>query len=142
MSIFHKDNKTDDTEIKFKFLSDSVLKAFEQDGRKYCRLTASSNAEDLVGDVMSQKALEQMKSAAVGTVMFMNHSTNVPEDVFGTVAEVFVVELKQPTLNPDSVCAGLVRYFRGSIILWESTRRESGKRESNPRFPPFVFALV
>ncbi|MBK8147779.1 MAG: hypothetical protein IPK58_06060 [Acidobacteria bacterium] len=43
-------------EIKFKFLSDSVLKAFEQDGRKYYRLTASSNAEDLVGDVMSLKA--------------------------------------------------------------------------------------
>ncbi|MBK8812064.1 MAG: hypothetical protein IPN69_15230 [Acidobacteria bacterium] len=51
-------------EIKFKFLSDSVLKAFEQDGRKYYRLTASSNAEDLVGDVMSLKALEQMKSSA------------------------------------------------------------------------------
>ncbi len=90
MSILHKDHKTDEAEIKFKFLSDSVLKAFEKDGRKYCRLTASSNAEDLVGDVMSQKALEQMKSSAVGTVMFMNHSTNVPEDVFGTVAEATV----------------------------------------------------
>ncbi|MBK8811950.1 MAG: hypothetical protein IPN69_14635 [Acidobacteria bacterium] len=90
MSILHKDHKTEDVEIKFKFLSDSVLKAFEKDGRKYCRLTASSNAEDLVGDVMSQKALEQMKSSAVGTVMFMNHSTNVPEDVFGTVAEATV----------------------------------------------------
>ncbi|MBK8148892.1 MAG: hypothetical protein IPK58_11950 [Acidobacteria bacterium] len=52
MSILHKDHKTDESEIKFKFLSDSVLKAFEQDGRKYCRLTASSNAEDLVGDVL------------------------------------------------------------------------------------------
>ncbi|MBK8148893.1 MAG: hypothetical protein IPK58_11955 [Acidobacteria bacterium] len=31
-----------------------------------------------------------MKSSAVGTVMFMNHSTNVPEDVFGTVAEATV----------------------------------------------------
>jgi len=51
-------------EIRFKFLADSVLKAFEKDGRKSWRLTASSNAEDLVGDVMSQKALEQMKSAA------------------------------------------------------------------------------
>ncbi len=38
MSILHKDNKTDETEIKFKFLSDSVLKAFEQDGRKYQRI--------------------------------------------------------------------------------------------------------
>lgn len=81
-------------EIKFKFLSDSVLKAFERDGRKYCRLTASSGGEDLVGDIMSQKALEQMKSAALGTVMFMNHSTNVPEDVFGTVIEATLEKKK------------------------------------------------
>ncbi len=86
----YSDDKANQGEIRFKFLSDSVLKAFEKDGRKYCRLTESSNAEDLVGDVMSQRALEQMKSAAVGTVMFMNHSTNVPEDVFGTVAEATV----------------------------------------------------
>lgn len=85
-------------EITFKFISDSVLKAFEKDGQKYCRLTASSNGEDLVGDVMSEKALGQMKAAAVGTVMFMNHSTNVPEDVFGTVIEA--------TLEPKK--AGLV----------------------------------
>ncbi len=31
MSILHKDHKTDESEIKFKFLSDSVLKAFEKD---------------------------------------------------------------------------------------------------------------
>lgn len=77
-------------EITFKFISDSTLKAFEQDGKKYCRLTASSGGEDLVGDVMSDKALNQMKSSAVGTVMFMNHSTNVPEDVFGTVSEAML----------------------------------------------------
>ncbi len=74
-------------EITFKFISDSVLKAFEKDGKKYCRLTASSSGEDLVGDIMSEKALNRMKEAAIGTVMFMNHSTNVPEDVFGSVIE-------------------------------------------------------
>ena len=31
MSILHKDHKTDESEIKFKFHSDSVLKAFEKD---------------------------------------------------------------------------------------------------------------
>ncbi len=31
MSILHKDHKTDESEIKFRFLSDSVLKAFEED---------------------------------------------------------------------------------------------------------------
>ncbi len=30
MSILHKDHKNDEAEIKFKFLSDSVLKAFEK----------------------------------------------------------------------------------------------------------------
>lgn len=84
-------------EITFKFLSDSALKAFEKDGKKYCRLTASSNGEDLVGDIMSEKALSRMKEAAVGTVMFMNHSTNVPEDVFGTVVET-ELEKKQAAL--------------------------------------------
>ena len=34
MSILHKDHKSEESEIRFKFLSDSVLKAFEQDGRK------------------------------------------------------------------------------------------------------------
>jgi hypothetical protein len=120
MSIFHKDSE----EIKFKFLSDSVLKAFEQDGRKYCRLTASSDGEDLVGDVMSQKAFEQMKSAAVGTVMFMNHSTNVPEDVFGTVAEA-TIEKKAVELVGGGSC--------------ESERRRSPSRTTeNPRACPGV----
>ncbi|MBK8148895.1 MAG: hypothetical protein IPN69_13560 [Acidobacteria bacterium] len=31
MSILHKDHKTDEAEIRFKFLSDAVLKAFEKD---------------------------------------------------------------------------------------------------------------
>ncbi|MBK8810995.1 MAG: hypothetical protein IPN69_09725 [Acidobacteria bacterium] len=31
MSILHKDHKSEESEIRFKFLSDSVLKAFEKD---------------------------------------------------------------------------------------------------------------
>ncbi len=34
MSILHKDHKTEESEIRFKFLSDSVLKAFEKNGHR------------------------------------------------------------------------------------------------------------
>lgn len=39
-----------------------------------------------------------MKEAAVGTAMFMNHSTNVPEDVFGTIIET-TLEKKKAVLT-------------------------------------------
>jgi len=55
------------------------------DGKKRVRLTASSNAFDLVNDVMSKNALERMKGAAVGTTIFLNHEAYVPESVFGAV---------------------------------------------------------
>ncbi len=90
-------------EITFKFLP--TLKTFEKDGKKYCRLTASSNAEDLVGDIMSVNALKQMEAQAVGTVMFMNHSTNVPEDVFGAIVEA---ELKE---EPVELPLGSAKVF-------------------------------
>lgn len=81
-------------DITFKFMP--LLKTFEKDGKKYCRLTASSNGEDLVGDIMSLNALRQMEKAAVGMLMFMNHKTSVPEDVFGAVVEA---ELKEEQVD-------------------------------------------
>ncbi|HEX8564129.1 MAG TPA: hypothetical protein VF648_00575 [Pyrinomonadaceae bacterium] len=77
-----------DNLLKFKFFADDAIKtaAVGSDGMKRVILTASSNADDLVGDVMSDKALQRMKDAAPGTTMFLNHgSHSVPEDVFGTV---------------------------------------------------------
>src|SRR5437764_541020 len=47
------------------------------DGKKRVRLIASSDATDLVGDVMSKNALNQMKSAAVGTTIFLNHDPTI-----------------------------------------------------------------
>lgn len=61
------------------------------DGKRRVRLTASSDATDLVGDVMSKNALVQMKNAAAGTTIFLNHSTNVPEDLFGSVEKAELV---------------------------------------------------
>lgn len=61
------------------------------DGRKRVRLIASSDATDLVGDVMSKNALNQMKDAAVGTTIFLNHDSTVPDSVFGAVEKAELV---------------------------------------------------
>jgi hypothetical protein len=68
------------------------------------QLIASTNAQDMVGDVMDKTSLEEMRSAAVGTTVFLNHQYLVPDDVFGTVVSAEVVDrtlphplTKQPT---------------------------------------------
>jgi hypothetical protein len=70
----------------FKIFSDGVLKAYtDGEGVRWFELTASSDATDLVGDFMTEKALKKMENAAPGTTMFLNHRYDVPEDVFGAV---------------------------------------------------------
>jgi hypothetical protein len=64
------------------------------DGKKRVRLTASSDATDLIGDVMSKNALQKMKEAAVGTTIFLNHDPIVPESVFGSVEKAELVTRK------------------------------------------------
>lgn len=80
----------------FKFFSDGVLKAIKgADGVRRVTLTASSGADDLVGDAFTLKALNKMKSAAPGTTMFLNHNGHqVPEDVFGAVESADLVTRK------------------------------------------------
>lgn len=60
----------------------------EQSGevRKYIETIASSDQEDLVGDVMSKNALEEMNATAVGTIMHRDHINSV-EKIFGSVVE-------------------------------------------------------
>lgn len=88
------ENNTDRQEIKelisrgkaFSFIGEKISKAYEgEDGEHYVETIASSDQEDLVGDIMSQKALNTMKTDFVGKTVFMNHRTNVPDDVFGSV---------------------------------------------------------
>lgn len=72
----------------FKILTDGAIKAYTDDsGVRRFELIASSDGPDLVDDVMSSKALKAMENAAPGTTMFLNHSYNIPEDVFGSVEE-------------------------------------------------------
>ena len=77
---------------EFKIFS-GALKAYEtNDGKKSLRTTASSTIKDLSGDRMTDKAIQAMAASAQGMTIFLNHSYNVPEDVFGTVKGVEVVE--------------------------------------------------
>lgn len=61
-------------------------------------LTASSTAVDLAGDDFDLGALKQMRDAALGTTVFLNHEYDVPEDVYGKVAAVEVV--RRGVFNP------------------------------------------
>lgn len=77
----------------FKMYS-GALKAFEgADGRKMLSCTASSSVEDLHGDTMTAACVSDMGPQAKrkNMVIFLNHSYNVPEDVFGYVADARIV---------------------------------------------------
>ncbi|MBI3654059.1 MAG: hypothetical protein HY231_23765 [Acidobacteria bacterium] len=70
----------------FKVLSDGAIKAYkDSDGVRRFSITASSDADDLTGDFFKEKALKRMASTAKGITMFLNHSYDVPKDVFGAV---------------------------------------------------------
>ena len=77
----------------FKMYS-GALKAFEgPDGRKMLSCTASSSVEDLHGDTMTASCVSDMAPQAKrkNMVIFLNHSYDVPEDVFGYVADARIV---------------------------------------------------
>lgn len=75
----------------FKFVAEMKAVRKDDDGVKRVHLTASSNATDLTGDVMSEKSLNRMKETAVGKTMFLNHDTTVPESVFGVIENAELV---------------------------------------------------
>lgn len=57
-------------------------------------VTASSTAIDLSDDDFDVSAIEQMKAAAIGTTVFLNHKYDVPEDVYGKVAATSIEKRK------------------------------------------------
>jgi len=76
----------------FKIYS-GALKAFEADGKRRLKTVASSTIKDLAGDSMTVSAIQKMaESAKDRMTIFLNHSYDVPEDVFGTVEGVQVVQ--------------------------------------------------
>lgn len=55
------------------------------DGKLRIEGVASSSIKDRHGDQLTLKALRKMESSAIGLTIFMNHSYDIPKDVFGTV---------------------------------------------------------
>ena len=77
----------------FRFVGDEISKSYETpEGDYYIEAVASSDQEDLVGDIMTQKALQEMKAGFIGKTVFMNHRTSVPDDVFGAVIEAQIIK--------------------------------------------------
>jgi phage head maturation protease len=72
----------------FKIFAPTLIASRSADGK--CRLEgiASSTVRDHHGDAMTVKALEKMAQSARGMTIFLNHSYNVPQDVFGRVEKV------------------------------------------------------
>jgi HK97 family phage prohead protease len=76
----------------FKIYS-GALKAYEADDKRRLKTVASSTIKDLSGDTMTENAIKQMADSARNNMtIFLNHSYSVPEDVFGSVEDVQVVQ--------------------------------------------------
>lgn len=78
-------------ETKFNIYS-GLLKAYESDGKKRFRATASSSVRDRHGDIIRPTALRRMEQEAQGMTLFLNHNYNVPEDVMGTTDKATLFE--------------------------------------------------
>jgi len=83
--------------IQFKFelgtVDNPIIASFaDEKARKGRRIegTASSSVVDSQGHELTQKALQRMAESAVGMTVFLNHSYNVPEDVFGTIEKAWI----------------------------------------------------
>jgi phage head maturation protease len=69
----------------FRIFSAALTPIPSDDGKRRLRTVASSTVEDLGGDEISAKALEQMAATAKGMTIFRNHSYKVPDDILGSV---------------------------------------------------------
>lgn len=74
-------------------LYSGLLKAFTaEDGTRRIRTTASSTATDRRGHEITEGAIRNMAASAKNNMtIFLNHSYKVPEDVFGSVEDVAVI---------------------------------------------------
>ena len=70
----------------------TALKAYTADnGDLYVRGTTSSTIRDLHGDEMTLNALHTMRDTAKNNMtIWLNHNYNVPDDIFGSVADAFI----------------------------------------------------
>lgn len=70
----------------FKIFSTTLKAAMGDDGKRRISGVASSTVKDLHGDRMSETAMNSMLMAAQNNMtIFLNHSYELPEDLFGSV---------------------------------------------------------
>ena len=112
--------------LTFKFFTDKdkALKAQTgADGRRRVVMTASTSVRDLVGDTFTQHALEQMRDMAPGTTIFLNHSSQVPYDVFGAVEKADLVIRQVEGSDNQSYPIICLEY----VVLVDSTTDQAQK---------------
>lgn len=74
----------------FKLYGRQLIASQTEGGRLRIEGVASSTIRDHHGDRITIKALRQMAVSADGMTIFMNHSYNIPGDVFGAVEKCHV----------------------------------------------------
>ena len=90
-----------------------ILKAADpSDTRKRIRCVASSSIEDRHGDTITEACIKDMQKQAAGLTIFLNHSYDLPEDVFGFVEaartkRMTVAEAKDKGLVPETTLSGM-----------------------------------
>lgn len=81
----------------------TALKAYTADnGDLYVRGTTSSTIRDLHGDEMTLNALHTMRDTAKNNMtIWLNHNYNVPDDIFGSVADAFIEKRMDPETGQE-----------------------------------------
>ena len=104
-----------------KYLAQEVVEVKAADGT--VPATASSTAIDLSGDDFALSAIEQMQAVAKGSTVFLNHSYDLPEDVYGKIADCSIQ--KRDVFSP---IAGETQ----NLSCWDLNIQPVGEDE-NPR---------
>lgn len=88
--------------VDFKLYT-TALKAYTADnGDLYVRGTTSSTIRDLHGDEMTLNALHTMRDTAKNNMtIWLNHNYNVPDDIFGSVADAFIEKRMDPETGQE-----------------------------------------
>lgn len=130
----------------FRFVSPfERSKAYEETGdggetNKYVELYASSDQEDLVGDVMDLTALEDMERTAVGTIMLRDHNPST-EKIFGWIVEARLEQkdganllwIKALVDDGDNQNVRIWKSIKNGVKLGASVTVLITKKAANPR---------
>ena len=111
----------------FKFLTRAV-KAFEvrkADGSRdlFVAGTASSTVQDRQGDQINSGAIAKMAASAVGLTLYLNHSYDVPEDIFGVCVGCGLIPATDPKQGPCTDMEITVRVEQSNpraVSCWEA----------------------